>query len=93
MLQKRLADETEDGGRFRRRDVDAAIRQVIGGGVDASEVIDLFAAAGLEVARLDILGEQCQERVPRPGARPADRAGAQCCRPCWLRPRVLSRLG
>ena len=48
MSQKRLADETGDGGRSRRRDVDAAVRQVIGGAVDASEVIDLFAAVGLQ---------------------------------------------
>jgi type I restriction enzyme R subunit len=63
MLQKRLAEETEDGGRFRRRDVDAAVRQVIGGAVDASEVIDLFAAAGLDEARLDILSEDFLQRV------------------------------
>jgi type I restriction enzyme, R subunit len=63
MLQKRLSDETGDTGRFRQRDVDAAVRQVIGGAVDASEVIDLFAAAGLESARLDILSEEFLQRV------------------------------
>ena len=63
MLQKRLADDTGDEGRFRRRDVDAAVRQVIGGAVDASEVIDLFAAAGLASARLDILSEEFLQRV------------------------------
>ena len=51
MLQKRLADETEGDGGFRRRDVDAAVRQVIGGAVDASELIDLFAAVRLESMR------------------------------------------
>ena len=35
----------------RQSDVDAAVRQVIGGAVDAGEVIDLFAAAGLAEAR------------------------------------------
>ena len=39
------------------RDIDAAVRQVIGDAVDAGEVIDLFAAAGLDAARLDILSE------------------------------------
>jgi type I restriction enzyme, R subunit len=33
------------------------VRQVIGDAVDAGEVIDLFAAAGLDAARLDILSE------------------------------------
>ncbi len=36
------------------QDIDAAVRQVIGDAVDAGEVIDLFAAAGLDAARLDI---------------------------------------
>jgi type I restriction enzyme R subunit len=63
MLQRRLADETGDGGRSRRRDVDAAVRQVLGGAVDATEVIDLFAAAGLDAARLDILSEEFLQRV------------------------------
>jgi type I restriction enzyme R subunit len=63
MLLKRLADETGDSGRFRQRDVDAAVRQVIGGAVDAGEVIDLFAAAGLDSGRLDILSEDFLQRV------------------------------
>ena len=63
MIQKRLAHEAGDRERFRQRDVDAAVRQVIGGAVDASEVIDLFAAAGLDSARLDILSEEFLERV------------------------------
>jgi type I restriction enzyme R subunit len=63
MLQKRLSDETGGDGNLRRRDVDAAVRQVIGGAVDASEVIDLFAAAGLESARLDILSDEFLQRV------------------------------
>jgi hypothetical protein len=41
----------EGDGRSRQCDVDAAIQQVIGGAVDPSEVIDLFAAAGPESAR------------------------------------------
>ena len=63
MMQKRLADETGGRGRFHQRDVDAAVRQVIGGAVEASDVIDLFAAAGLEAARLDILSEDFLQRV------------------------------
>jgi hypothetical protein len=35
----------------------------IGGAVDADEVIDLFAVAGLEEARLDILSEEFLGRV------------------------------
>jgi type I restriction enzyme, R subunit len=68
MIRKRLTDEAppaagaggHDSG---SRDIDAAVRQVIGGAVDAGEVIDLFAAAGLDAARLDILSDQFLERV------------------------------
>jgi len=64
MIRKRLADE---GGRGRtggeRADIDAAVRQVIGGAVDAGEVIDLFAAAGLDDARLDIFSDEFLGRV------------------------------
>lgn len=64
MIRKRLADEREDGaGRGRQHDVDAAVRQVIGGAVDADSVIDLFAVAGLAGARLDILGDDFLARV------------------------------
>ena len=64
MIRKRLADEREAGAdRGRQRDVDAAVRQVIGGAVDADDVIDLFAAAGLDEARLDILGDDFLGRV------------------------------
>ena len=46
MIRKRLADESSAGaGHARQRDIDAAVRQVIGGAVDADEVIDLFAVA------------------------------------------------
>ena len=45
------------------QDIDAAVRQVIGDAVDAGEVIDLFAAAGLDAARLDILSEDFLNRV------------------------------
>jgi len=45
------------------RDIDEAVRQVIGGAVDAGEVIDLFAAAGLDAGRLDILSDEFLERV------------------------------
>lgn len=63
MIRKRLADDagpTIGGG---SSDVDAAVRQVIGDAVDAGEVIDLFAAAGLDAARLDILSDAFLERV------------------------------
>jgi len=64
MIRKRLADDagpsTGSGG---SSDIDAAVRQVIGGAVDAGEVIDLFAAAGLDAARLDILSEDFLNRV------------------------------
>jgi type I restriction enzyme R subunit len=43
--------------------VDVAVRQVIGGAVDVGEVVDLFAAAGLDAARLDILSEDFLKRV------------------------------
>lgn len=64
MIRKRLAEEAgsrpESGG---TRDIDAAVRQVIGGAVDAGDVIDLFAAAGLGEARLDILSDEFLDRV------------------------------
>jgi len=64
MIRKRLADDTGGGlGHARQRDIDAAVRQVIGGAVDADEVIDLFAVAGLEEARLDILSDEFLGRV------------------------------
>jgi type I restriction enzyme R subunit len=65
MIRKRLADERgpTEGRRDGSADIDAAVRQVIGGAVDAGEVIDLFAAAGLDAARLDILSDDFLERV------------------------------
>ncbi len=64
MIRKRLADEAEPTtGGGGTQDIDAAVRQVIGDAVDAGEVIDLFAAAGLEAARLDILSEEFLNRV------------------------------
>jgi type I restriction enzyme R subunit len=68
MIRKRLADDAGSasgtaGLESGSRDIDAAVRQVIGGAVDAGEVIDLFAAAGLDAARLDILSDEFLERV------------------------------
>uniref|UniRef100_UPI0025F2D921 type I restriction endonuclease subunit R n=1 Tax=Thiocapsa sp. TaxID=2024551 RepID=UPI0025F2D921 len=64
MIRKRLADDGDrPDSRARQRDIDAAVRQVIGGAVDADEVIDLFAVAGLDEARLDILSDEFLERV------------------------------
>jgi type I restriction enzyme R subunit len=67
MIRKRLADDADGAGggtgHARQHDIDAAVRQVIGGAVDADEVIDLFAVAGLEEARLDILSDEFLGRV------------------------------
>src|SRR5574337_807013 len=64
MIRKRLADdEGRHATNSRQRDADAAVRQVIRGAVDADDVIDLFAVAGLEAARLDILGDDFLQRV------------------------------
>lgn len=64
MIRKRLADDSGGGaGHAHQRDIDAAVRQVIGGAVDADEVIDLFAVAGLAEARLDILSDEFLGRV------------------------------
>jgi type I restriction enzyme R subunit len=65
MIRKRLADEDRptEGRSGGPSDIDAAVRQVIGDAVDAGEVIDLFAAAGLDAARLDILSDEFLERV------------------------------
>ena len=64
MIRNRLADDGGGGaGHARQRDIDAAVRQVIGGAIDADEVIDLFAVAGLSDARLDILGDEFLGRV------------------------------
>jgi type I restriction enzyme R subunit len=64
MIRKRLADDAGPRpGAGEARDIDAAVRQVIGDAVDAGDVIDLFAAAGLDAARLDILSDEFLERV------------------------------
>ncbi len=64
MIRKRLADDDEAGaGRAHQRDIDAAVRQVIGSAVRAAEVIDLFAIAGFDEARLDILSDEFLGRV------------------------------
>lgn len=64
MIRKRLMDERGSSAPAAgNRDIDAAVRQVIGGAVDAGEVIDLFAAAGLAEARLDIFSEEFLTRV------------------------------
>jgi len=65
MIRKRLTDERGSGGGRSAQsvDIDAAVRQVLGGAVAAGEVIDLFAAAGLESARLDILSDEFLSRV------------------------------
>lgn len=63
MIRKQLADDAGTTQRARERDVDAAVRQIIGGAVEADQVIDLFAAAGLDEARLDILSDEFLSRV------------------------------
>lgn len=65
-IKKRLSDDSPGSGNGaggRVEDIDLAVRQVLGGAVDAGEVIDLFAAAGLEEARLDILSDEFLGRV------------------------------
>lgn len=62
MIRKRLSDNRSDS-RSGQRDVDAAVRQVIGGAVNAGDVIDLFAAAGLDDVRIDILSDEFLQRV------------------------------
>ena len=63
MIRKRLTDDEDGAGQARQRDIAAAVRQVIGSTVDADEVIDLFAVAGLPEARLDILSDEFLGRV------------------------------
>lgn len=63
MIRKWLMDESDPTSAVGQRDVGAAVRQVIGGAVDADEMIDLFAAAGLGEARLDILSDELLHRV------------------------------
>ncbi|MGV2464995.1 UNVERIFIED_CONTAM: DUF3387 domain-containing protein, partial [Pseudomonas aeruginosa] len=65
MIRKRLADDRAPIGSQldASGDIEAAVRQVIGGAVDAGDVIDLFAAAGLDAARLDILSDEFLNRV------------------------------
>lgn len=64
MIRKRLADDAAGtGASGRQNDINNAVRQVIGGAVEADRVIDLFAVAGLEEARLDILSDEFLGRV------------------------------
>lgn len=64
MIRKRLADDANgSGASVRQNDINNAVRQVIGGAVEADRVIDLFAVAGLEDARLDILSDEFLGRV------------------------------
>ena len=63
MIRKRLADDSGGVATGRQRDINNAVRQVIGGAVEADKVIDLFAVAGLEEARLEILGDEFLSRV------------------------------
>src|SRR5690625_1165888 len=63
MIRKRMADDSGSNGRSHRRDVDHAVRQIIGDAVDADDVVDLFAAVGLGEARLDVLSDEFLGRV------------------------------
>ena len=63
-IRKRLGDEaSRDTTNGQQRDINNAVRQVIGGAVEADKVIDLFAVAGLDEASLDILGDEFLGRV------------------------------
>ena len=44
-------------------EVNAAVRQVLGGAVAAGEAIDLFGVAGLEESRVELLSDEFLERV------------------------------
>ncbi len=64
MIHKRLGKDSGNGSvDAQQRDIDAAVRQVIGSAIDADEVIDLYAVAGLADARLDILSDEFLGRV------------------------------
>ena len=64
MIRKRLTDETGVGAdQTRQHDIDNAVRQVVGRAVEADEVIDLFAVAGLADVRPDILSDEFLGRV------------------------------
>ena len=64
MIRKRLADDAKGSGATgKQTDINNAVRQVIGGAVEADRVIDLFAVAGLEEARFDILSDEFLGRV------------------------------
>ena len=80
MIRKRLADDANGSvANGQQNDINNAVRQVIGGAVEADRVIDLFAVAGLEEARLDILGDEFLGRGCRIGAKelgPGDTAKA-----------------
>lgn len=63
MIRKRLADDANGSGGGGQNDINNAVRQVIGGAVEAGKVIDLFAVAGFEEVRIDILSDEFLERV------------------------------
>lgn len=63
MIRKRLVDDSGASGAGVQRDVDLAVRQVVGGAVDAGDVIDLFAAAGLDRVSIDVLSDEFLRRV------------------------------
>ena len=64
MIRKRLADDANGSGvGDRQNDINNAVRQVIGGAVEAGRVIDLFAVAGFEEVRIDILSDEFLGRV------------------------------
>lgn len=63
MIGKRLKDAQGSTAGDHQRKMDIAVRQVIGDAVAADHVIDLFAAAGLDDARLDVLSDEFLNRV------------------------------
>ncbi len=64
MIRKRLADDANGSGvGDGQNDINNAVRQVIGGAVEAGRVIDLFAVAGFEEVCINILSDEFLGRV------------------------------
>jgi type I restriction enzyme, R subunit len=58
-----LVNRETGGGRRSPEDVDAAIRQIVSRAVVSDEVVDIFAAAGLQKPEISILSEEFLEEV------------------------------
>ena len=64
MIRKRLAEDADSGvDQGRQRDIETAVRQIIGRVIDSEEVVDLFAVEGLSEAYLDIFNDESLGKV------------------------------